>query len=63
MPRCRATLIKTFPLSKEGGAKRQGVVRPAFPNPSRQPPEGFTTAVVSPSSPFVKGDFKPTLAR
>ena len=43
--------VKIFPLNKGGGAKRQGVsVR--LSNPSRQPPEGFTTAVVSPSFPL-----------
>jgi hypothetical protein len=29
----RVTFDEVFPLYKGGGAKRQGVVRPAFPNP------------------------------
>ncbi len=44
MPLGGPRFMKTFPLNnlnKGGGAERQGVVRSAFPNPSRQPPEGF----------------------
>jgi len=52
MPRGGATLNEIFPLKKGGGAQRQGVVGSAFLNPPGQPPEGFTTAVVSPSFPL-----------
>ena len=44
--------MKNIPPTKGGGAERQGVVCSAFPNRSRQPPEGYTTAVVSPSFPL-----------
>ena len=47
--------MKTASPLGQGGTSGglEWVVRPAFPNPSRQPPEGFTTApVVSPSFPL-----------
>jgi len=53
MPRCGATSMKIFPLTKGGGAERQGVVRSAFPNPSRQPPEGFAFL-----PPFLRGTLR-----
>jgi len=41
---------------RTSGEFRSGLSgRPSYP--SRQPPEGFTTAVVSTSSPFGKGEF------
>ncbi len=51
--------MKIFPLTnnKGGGVKRQGVVSSAFPNPSRQPPEGFAFF-----PPFSKGDFQESLS-
>ena len=48
MSPCDATLNEVFHLNKGSG----GVVCSSFPNPLRQPPEGFTTAVVSPSFPL-----------
>jgi len=47
------------PLGQGGTSGGLGVGCPVRPNPSRQPPEGFTNAVVSPSSPFVKGELRP----
>ena len=45
MPRCGATLMKYHPPWLRG-TSRVGGPGLAFPNPSRQPPEGFMTAVV-----------------
>ncbi len=57
--RCREETLALNSGWFRGGAERQGVVRSAFPNPSRQPPEGFATAVASPSfPPFLTGIFR-----
>jgi hypothetical protein len=62
MPRCGATFDEKRLLFGQGGTSGGlGVgFRSAFPNPSRQPPEGFTTAVVSPSFPpfLLRGNFR-----
>ena len=53
MPPAAPGRMKIFPLNKEGGAKRQGVVRSAFRIPCITTPLRLRLL-----SPFFKGDFQ-----